>query len=311
MENEKVFSGCIPALMTPCNEKGEPDLNALVLKGKQLIHAGMKSVVYCGSMGDWPLLTDEQRQEGVSALIEEGVPVIVGTGAQNTLKASLHSKHALENGAAGLMIIPRVLSRGSSPSAQKFHFETVMEAGKGLPSVIYNSPYYGFETKADLFFELRKNYPQLVGFKEFGGANALSYAAENITEKEKELALVVGVDTQVFHGIVNCGATGVITGIGNVIPDAVIKLYDLCIEAASGNVESRRLAIELNDTLKVLSTFDEGPDLVLYYKLLLFLKGEKEYAHNFNVFDKLNESQSEFAAKQFNLFNEWWKNWNQ
>ena len=46
MENEKIFSGCIPALMTPCNEKGEPDLNALVLKGKQLIHAGMKSVVY-------------------------------------------------------------------------------------------------------------------------------------------------------------------------------------------------------------------------------------------------------------------------
>ena len=309
MEIEKVFSGCIPALMTPCNEKGEPDLNALVLKGKQLIHAGMKSVVYCGSMGDWPLLTDEQRHEGVSALIDAGVPVIVGTGAQNTLKATLHARHASENGASGLMIIPRVLSRGSSPSAQKFHFETIMEAGNGLPSVIYNSPYYGFETKADLFFELRKNYPQLVGFKEFGGANALSYAAENITEKEKELALVVGVDTQVFHGIVNCGATGVITGIGNVIPEAVIKLYDLCIEAASGNVESRRLAIELNDTLKVLSTFDEGPDLVLYYKLLLFLKGEKEYTNHFNTFDKLSESQTEFAEKQFNLFNAWWRNW--
>ena len=81
MGNEKVFSGCIPALMTPCNEKGKPDLNALVLMGKQLINAGMKSVVYCGSMGDWPLLTDKQRQEGVSALIEAGVPVIVGTGA--------------------------------------------------------------------------------------------------------------------------------------------------------------------------------------------------------------------------------------
>ena len=309
MGNENVFSGCIPALMTPCDAKGVPDLDALVAKGKQLINAGMKSVVYCGSMGDWPLLTDEQRQEGVSALIDARIPVIVGTGAQNTLKASLHARHALENGASGLMIIPRVLSRGSSPSAQKFHFETIMEAGNGLPSVIYNSPYYGFETKADLFFELRKNYPQLVGFKEFGGANALSYAAENITEKEKELALVVGVDTQVFHGIVNCGATGVITGIGNVIPEAVVKLYDLCIEAASGNVESRRLAIELNDTLKVLSTFDEGPDLVLYYKLLLYLKGEKEYTNHFNTFDKLSESQTEFAEKQFNLFNEWWKNW--
>ena len=131
MGNVNVFSGCIPALMTPCDAKGEPDLDALVSKGEKLINAGMKSVVYCGSMGDWPLLTDEQRQEGVGALIDAGIPVIVGTGAQNTLKASLHSRHALENGATGLMIIPRVLSRGSSPSAQKFHFEAIMEAGKG------------------------------------------------------------------------------------------------------------------------------------------------------------------------------------
>ena len=311
MGNEHVFKGCIPAIMTPCNSKGEPDFNALVKKAKQLIKSGMQSVVYCGSMGDWPLLTDEQRQEGVSSLTNAGIPVIVGTGAQNTLKASLHSKHALENGAIGLMIIPRVLSRGSSPSAQKKHFESILEAGKGLPSVIYNSPYYGFETKADLFFNLRENYPQLVGFKEFGGAGALSYASENITETEEELALVVGVDTQVFHGIVNCGAIGVITGIGNVLPEAVIRLYKLCIEAANGSAKSRRLALELNDALKVLSTFDEGPDLVLFYKYLLKLKGEDEYNFHFNESDKLSESQSIFAKKQFKLFNEWWQTWNQ
>ena len=311
MENEHVFRGCIPAIMTPCNSKGEPDFDALVRKAKQLIEAGMQSVVYCGSMGDWPLLTDEQRQKGVSSLTNADIPVIVGTGAQNTLKASLHSKHALENGAIGLMIIPRVLSRGSSPSAQKNHFESILEAGKGLPSVIYNSPYYGFETKADLFFNLRKNYPQLVGFKEFGGAGALSYAAENITEAQEELALVVGVDTQVFHGIVNCGAIGVITGIGNVIPEAVLKLYELCIEAANGSVKSRQLALELNDALKVLSTFDEGPDLVLFYKYLLKLKGEDEYEFHFNNSDKLSESQSIFAKKQFKLFKNWWQNWNQ
>ena len=311
MTNGHVFKGCIPAIMTPCNAKGEPDIDALVRKAKQLIKAGMQSVVYCGSMGDWPLLTDEQRQEGVSSLTNAGIPVIVGTGAQNTLKASLHSKHALENGAIGLMIIPRVLSRGSSPSAQKKHFESILEAGKGLPSVIYNSPYYGFETKADLFFNLREKYPQLVGFKEFGGAGALSYAAENITEAQEELALVVGVDTQVFHGIVNCGAIGVITGIGNVIPEAVLKLYELCIEAANGSVKSRQLALELNDALKVLSTFDEGPDLVLFYKYLLKLKGEDEYDFHFNNSDKLSESQSIFAKKQFKLFKDWWQNWNQ
>ena len=310
MGNDHVFKGCIPAIMTPCNSKGEPDFDALVRKATQLMEAGMQSVVYCGSMGDWPLLSDEQRMEGVSSLTNAGIPVIVGTGAQNTLKSSIHSRHALGNGAKGLMIIPRVLSRGSSPAAQKNHFESILEAGKGLPSVIYNSPYYGFETKADLFFNLRENYPQLVGFKEFGGADALSYAAENITETEEDLALVVGVDTQVFHGIVNCGAKGVITGIGNVLPEAVIRLYKLCSEASNGSSKSRRLALELNDALKVLSTFDEGSDLVLYYKYLLCLKGEQEYKFNFYESYKLSKSQRTFAKKQLKLFNEWWIAWN-
>ncbi len=310
MGNGNIFEGCIPALMTPCDAEGNPDFSALVKKAKYLISVGMKSVVYCGSMGDWPLLTDEQRQKGVTALINADIPVIVGTGAQNTIKASQHSKHALENGAKGLMIIPRVLSRGSSPSAQKRHFESILDAGEGLPSVIYNSPYYGFETKADLFFALREKYPQLVGFKEFGGSTALNYAAENITETQEDLALVVGVDTQVFHGIVNCGARGVITGIGNVLPEAVIKLYELCIDTVKGNLQSKKLAIELNNSLKVLSTFDEGPDLVLFYKYLLKLNGEDEYSYHFNEFDKLSLSQSNYAEKQFKQFKKWWNNWN-
>ncbi|MFN7343528.1 MAG: dihydrodipicolinate synthase family protein, partial [bacterium] len=78
-----IFSGTIPALMTPCDAKGSPDFSALVETGHHLIGAGMDSVVYCGSMGDWPLLTDEQRQTGVKALVDAGIKVIVGTGAQN------------------------------------------------------------------------------------------------------------------------------------------------------------------------------------------------------------------------------------
>ena len=64
-----IFQGCIPALMTPCKPDRTPDFVALVRKAKELIGIGMSAVVYCGSMGDWPLLTDEQRQEGVAALV--------------------------------------------------------------------------------------------------------------------------------------------------------------------------------------------------------------------------------------------------
>ena len=66
---EPIFSGCIPALMTPCDEQGSPDFDALAHKGAELIDAGMRAVVYCGSMGDWPLLTDEQRMLGVERIV--------------------------------------------------------------------------------------------------------------------------------------------------------------------------------------------------------------------------------------------------
>ncbi len=304
-----IFSGCIPALMTPCNADRSPNYAGLVSKAEELTAAGMSGVVYCGSMGDWPLLTDEQRQEGVRHLVEAGVRVIVGTGAQNSRIAADHAAHAKAVGAHGLMVIPRVLSRGTSPTAQRHHFARILEAGGDLPAVIYNSPYYGFETKADLFFDLRREFPSLVGFKEFGGAASLSYAAEHITSADDEVVLMAGVDTQVYHGFVHCGAVGAITGIGNCLPQQVLKLVSLCEKAAAGDAEARRLAQELDEALIVLSTFDEGPDLVLYYKYLLVLLGDEEYRLHFNETDQLSASQTGFVEAQLKQFMDWWKSW--
>ncbi|GAB4142334.1 MAG: dihydrodipicolinate synthase family protein [Planctomycetaceae bacterium] len=304
-----IFQGGIPALMTPCHADRTPNYEALVAKGKELIDAGMNAVVYCGSMGDWPLLTDDQRQRGVAELVKAGVPVIVGTGAQSPKQAVRHAAHAKEIGAGGLMIIPRLLSRGTSPAAQRDHFAGILRAAVDLPSVIYNSPYYGFETKADLFFDLRAEFPHLVGFKEFGGGPSLSYAAEHITNADDDLALLVGVDTQVVHGYVHCGAVGAITGIGNVLPHEILHLVRLSERAAAGDTTARKLAWELEEALQVLSTFDEGPDLVLYYKYLLTLRGDSAYELHINPTDELSASQKRFAETQLNLFDTWWKSW--
>ena len=306
---ESVFAGCIPALMTPCTASGTPDFDALVSKGKELIDLGMRAVVYCGSMGDWPLLTDEQRMTGVESLINAGVPVIVGTGAQNTSRAIMLTQHARDNGAAGLMLIPRVLSRGTSGSAQQAHFDALLEAAGDLPAVIYNSPYYGFETRAELFFDLRNEHRNLVGFKEFGGAASLSYAAEHITSGDTALTLLVGVDTQVVHGIVRCGAAGVITGVGNALPKEILRLTDLSLRAAEGDAVALSLANELDRALAVLSGFDEGPDLVLYYKHLMVLAGNPEYAHHINHSDSLSPSQKAFIEAEWRRFRNWWNSW--
>jgi dihydrodipicolinate synthase/N-acetylneuraminate lyase len=295
--------------MTPCTAAGVPDFDALAAKGKELIDAGMSAVVYCGSIGEWPLLTENQRMAGVEALVKAGVPVIVGTGAQNTERAVELAQHARSCGAAGLMIIPRVLSRGTSPSAQRAHFDAILEAAGELPAVIYNSPYYGFETKADLFFALRKQHSNLVGFKEFGGAAALSYAAEHITSGDPGLSLMIGVDTQVVHGFVRCDANGAITGVGNALPKEILRLVALSVDAAKGDAAKLQLANELDQALSVLSSFDEGPDLVLYYKHLMVLEGNPEYEHAISKSDTLSPSQKAYIEAEWRRFRSWWDSW--
>ena len=307
--SSSVFAGCMPALMTPCGANRKPDFDALVKKGNELISLGMSAVIYCGSMGDWPLLADEERMQGVERLVDANIPVIVGTGAVNTKFALCHAEHAAQVGALGLMVIPRVLSRGSSASAQKEHFKAVLSAADRLPAVIYNSPYYGFATRADLFFELRAEHSNLVGFKEFGGIQDLRYAAEFITSRDENVTLMVGVDTGVYHGYVNCGASGAITGIGNALPKEVLLLVELCKKAADGNALARRQAQELEAALAVLSSFDEGPDLVLYYKYLLLLNGEAEYELHFNETDYLTDSQKHYIEQQYSLFKVWFDDW--
>jgi 4-hydroxy-tetrahydrodipicolinate synthase len=307
--NSSIFTGTIPALMTPCTAERKPDFDALVRKGKQLIEAGMSAVVYCGSMGDWPLLSEAERQEGVARLVAAGIPTIVGTGAVNSREAVSHAAHAAKVGAHGLMVIPRVLSRGASPAAQEAHFGAILKAAPKLPAVIYNSPYYGFATRAELFFKLRRQYPNLIGFKEFGGAADMRYAAEHITSQDDQVILMAGVDTQVMHGFVNCGATGAITGIGNVLPREVLQLVELSKQAAKGDAVARRRALELSEALNVLSSFDEGCDLVLYYKYLMVLGGDPEYSLHFNPTDALSDAQRNYAETQYKLFRQWYANW--
>lgn len=304
-----IFKGMMPALMTPCGADRRPDFDALVAKAASLMDTGMSAVIYCGSMGDWPLVSDTDRMEGVARLTAAGIPVVVGTGAINSAAATALAAHAQSVGAAGLMVIPRVLSRGPSATAQKHHFKSILGAAPDIPAVIYNSPFYGFSTRAELFFALRQEHSNLVGFKEFGGAEDLSYAAENITSHDDGVTLMVGVDTQVYHGIVNCGASGAITGVGNALPHEVLMLERLCQKAACGDAEARLRAQELTDAIHVVSTFDEGPDLVLFYKHMLVMQGESAFEQHFNETDVLTPAQRGFCEAQFHLFKAWFADW--
>ena len=79
--------------------------------------------------------------------------------------------------------------------------------------------------------------------------------------------------------------------------------------AAEGCPEADQRARELAEAFSVLAKFDEGVDLVLYFKHLMVLKGEREYALNINKTDALSPSQAKFCEAQFHQFNAWFANW--
>ncbi|MCC5987443.1 MAG: hypothetical protein JJT95_07165 [Pararhodobacter sp.] len=137
----------------------------------------------------------------------------------------------------------------------------------------------------------------------------MRYTSEFITSQDDGITLKVGVDTMVVDGFVNYGARGSITGIGNVLPREVLHLVDLSRKATAGNAQARLRAQELDQAICVVSSFDEGDDLVLYYKHLLTVLGEQEYARNINPSDQLSPSQRSFAEARLDLFRRWYADW--
>ena len=71
----------------------------------------------------------------------------------------------------------------------------------------------------------------------------------------------------------------------------------------------RRRALELEQALAALSSFDEGEDLVLHFKYLMTLHGDSEYALHFNETDALSTSQAQYAKAQLELFEAWYAEW--
>ena len=120
---------------------------------------------------------------------------------------------------------------------------------------------------------------------------------------------MVGVDTGVFHGFVNCGAGGAITGIGNALPKEVLHLvaFASARRQAIPRRGSRRRSWTRLSASSPPST--KGPILVLYYKHLLVLLGDDAYRLHFNETDRLSDSQRNYVEQQFNLFRTWYTDW--
>lgn len=257
-----IFEGVGVALTTPFTHN-EIDYNALRKHVNYLIDNDAKSIVVNGTTAENPTLTEEEKNqvlEEVVNTVNGRIPVIAGTGTNNTQKSIQASVKARELGADAIMLITPYYNKTNQRGLIK-HFTTIADAAK-LPVVLYNVPSRTNMTiEADTIVELSKN-EYIVALKD--ATNDFDYLATLQQKLDLDnFALYSGNDVNIVRYF-NGGGHGVISVIANVIPKAIQNLYETSQQ--NGDVEALyqpigtlldALAVDVNPIpIKVLTTVE-------------------------------------------------------
>jgi dihydrodipicolinate synthase/N-acetylneuraminate lyase len=255
------FPGIIPAITTPFDDAGAIDFPALERNLAALLDAGVHGLVATGTMGEAGSLSAAERREVVEAAVRASagrVPVVAGVSAGTPAAAIAFAADAADAGADALMLLPPLGYRGDERETEAF-YRAVAEAG-GLPLMAYNNPEAsGTDMRPDVLVRLYERIDAVVAVKECSGdarrIPALLYGAPG-------LEVLVGGDDWALEGFF-AGATGWVTGVGDVAPRECIALYEAC---RAGDLEAARAVY---GRLLPLARFDMTPKLVQYFKAAL------------------------------------------
>ncbi|AYX89799.1 4-hydroxy-tetrahydrodipicolinate synthase [Staphylococcus cohnii] len=219
-----IFEGVGVALTTPFTHN-EVDLNALRRHVKYLLENNAKCIVVNGTTAENPTLTDEEKDqvlETVVNYVDSKVPVIAGTGTNNTQKSIQASVRAREIGADGIMLITPYYNKTNQRGLIE-HFTTIANAVK-LPVILYNVPSRTNITIDPETVETLSGNEYIVAIKD--ATNDFEYMDE--LKKRLDLnnfALYSGNDDNVVDYFEK-GGHGVISVAANVIPNAFQTLFD-------------------------------------------------------------------------------------
>lgn len=219
-----IFEGAGVALATPFTHN-EVDFDALRRHVKYLLDNNAKSIVVNGTTAENPTLTDEEKDqilEVVVNVVDGRVPVIAGTGTNNTQKSIQASVRAREIGADAIMLITPYYNK-TNQRGLIAHFTTIADAVK-LPVVLYNVPSRTNMTIDAETVETLSENEYIVALKD--ATNDFDYL-EDLKQHLNldEFALYSGNDDNIVDYF-NQGGHGVISVVANVIPNAFQSLYD-------------------------------------------------------------------------------------
>ena len=242
-----MFRGAITALVTPFNDTGI-DEEAFRAHIDRQIRSGIDGIVPCGTTGESPTLSHAEHKRVIEIAVSEAkgrVPVLAGTGSNNTAEAVELTKFAKSAGADGGLVITPYYNK-PTPEGLYRHFKTIAEAVK-LPLVAYNVPgRTGVNMTADTVARVA-DIPGVVGIKEATGNMML--ANEIIARTRPDFIVLSGDDFTVLP-LLSIGGKGVISVASNLVPgemSALVKAF-----FAGDNAEAKRLHYKLLPLVEAL-----------------------------------------------------------
>ncbi|EGQ3469308.1 4-hydroxy-tetrahydrodipicolinate synthase [Staphylococcus pseudintermedius] len=278
-----IFEGTGVALITPFSN-GEVDYKAIKRQVHFLIDNHIQSIVVNGTTAENPTLTDEEKDRILTTVIEENaqrVPIIVGTGTNNTQKSIEASLRAKALGADAIMLITPYYLK-TSQRGLVAHFEAIANATE-LPVVLYNVPSRTNSTiEVDTVVRLSEN-PYIVALKD--ATNDFNYLAELQQRLDTDkFALYSGNDDNIVS-YYEQGGHGVISVVANVIPNEFQQIYT--------NVKDRVARFEPIATLLDAMSVDINPIPIKY---LAALEGFGQYEVRLPLVPLNNEEQQQLKA---------------
>ncbi|GAB7091126.1 4-hydroxy-tetrahydrodipicolinate synthase [Halorubrum luteum] len=245
---DEPFEGVYPAMTTPFTETNEVDHEQLAANARYLESAGVDGVVPVGSTGESATMTHDEHVEVIETVRDavEDVPVIAGTGSNNTAEALSLSERAADAGADGLLLISPYYNK-PEPAGFLEHYRTVADA-VDLPQVVYNVPSRtGRSIPADVAVELA-SHPNIQGYKAASGdLNLISEVVERT--RDEEFSVLSGDDGLTLP-VLSVGGTGTISVVANVEPERSCAMVGA---ALSGDYDrARELHHELSPLVREL-----------------------------------------------------------
>lgn len=243
-----IFTGAAIAIITPMNADGSVNYDELGRIIDDQIANSTDAIVICGTTGEASTMTDEEHLECIRYAVEKTakrVPVIAGTGSNDTAYAVKLSKEAEEVGADGLLLVTPYYNK-TTQKGLIAHFTAIADA-VNIPIVLYNIPgRTGMGMEVSTIKKLAE-HRNIVAVKEASGN--ISYAAKLIAECGDVIDVYSGNDDMIVP-LMSLGAKGVISVLSHVIPKQTHDMVQYCLD--NNYAEATKLQIEYLDLINNL-----------------------------------------------------------